>query len=126
MDKYSKAEIRKIVEEEGVEFIRLQFTDMFGMLKNIAVPARRLIKAMENCCTIDLASLEDFPDGRRGTVSEAGYGYLRDSPLEPQNGKVARFICDVCMEDGTEYEISPRLVLKKVLDNAAQKATVFG
>ena len=60
MDKYSKAEIRKIVEEEGVEFIRLQFTDMFGMLKNIAVPARRLIKAMENCCTIDLASLEGF------------------------------------------------------------------
>ncbi len=126
MDKYSKAEIRKIVEEEGVEFIRLQFTDMFGMLKNIAVPARRLIKAMENCCTIDLASLEGFSGWEEEEL------YLKPDmdtfailPWRPQNGKVARFICDVCMEDGTEYEISPRLVLKKVLDNAAQKGYRF-
>ena len=48
MGNYSKAEILRIVEDEDVEFIRLQFTDMFGNLKNIAIPASRLIKAMEN------------------------------------------------------------------------------
>ncbi len=126
MNKYSKAEILKIVEEEGIEFIRLQFTDMFGMLKNIAVPSGRLIKAMENRCTIDLASLEGFSGGEEEEL------YLKPDidtfailPWRPQNGKVARFICDVCLEDGTEYGISPRLVLKKTLDRAAQKGYRF-
>ena len=63
MGNYSKAEILRIVEDEDVEFIRLQFTDMFGNLKNIAIPASRLIKAMENRCTIDMASLEGFDRG---------------------------------------------------------------
>ena len=48
MERYNKAEILRRVEEEDVEFIRLQFTDMFGMIKNIAVPASRLVKVMEN------------------------------------------------------------------------------
>ena len=48
MENYSKSEILQMVEEEDVEFIRLQFTDMFGVLKNVAIPSSRLIKAMEN------------------------------------------------------------------------------
>ena len=44
MEKYRKTEILQIVEEEGVEFIRLQFTDMFGTLKNVAVPVSCLEK----------------------------------------------------------------------------------
>ena len=60
MENYNKAEILQMVEEEDVEFIRLQFTDMFGVLKNVAIPASRIIKAMDNRCTIDLASLDGF------------------------------------------------------------------
>ena len=60
MEKYRKTEILQIVEEEGVEFIRLQFTDMFGTLKNVAVPVSCLEKAMDDRCTIDLASLNGF------------------------------------------------------------------
>ena len=45
MENYSKSEILQMVEEEDVEFIRLQFTDMFGVLKNVAIPSSRLIKA---------------------------------------------------------------------------------
>ena len=45
MEKYRKTEILQIVEEEGVEFIRLQFTDMFGTLKNVAVP----VSCLEKC-----------------------------------------------------------------------------
>ena len=70
MNKYNKAEILQKMEEEGVEFIRLQFTDMFGVLKNIAVPASRLIKVLENNCTIDCASLDGFVNGEEDEDNE--------------------------------------------------------
>ena len=57
---YTKSDIMQMVEEEDVEFIRLQFTDMFGTLKNVAVPVSCLEKAMDDRCTIDLASLNGF------------------------------------------------------------------
>lgn len=126
MDKYSKSEILQMIEEEDVEFIRLQFTDMFGVLKNVAVPVGRLLKALENRCTIDMASLDGFYKGEETEL------YLRPDlstfsilPWRPQQGKVARFICDVCLEDGTEYASSPRLVLKKAVERAAAEGYVF-
>ena len=61
MEKYRKTEILQIVEEEGVEFIRLQFTDMFGTLKNVAVPVSCLEKAMDDRCTIDVLRMEKLP-----------------------------------------------------------------
>ena len=91
MENYSKSEILQMVEEEDVEFIRLQFTDMFGVLKNVAIPSSRLIKAMENRCTIDTASLDGF------TGEEENDLYLKPDlstfsilPWRPQQGKVAR------------------------------------
>lgn len=126
MDNYSKAEIIEMVEEEDVKFIRLQFTDMFGVLKNIAVPSTHLFKVMENKCTIDLASLDGFERGGECDL------YLRPDlstftilPWRPQQGKVARFLCDVCREDGTEYEESPRLILKRVVERAAKLGYSF-
>ena len=122
MENYSKSEILQMVEEEDVEFIRLQFTDMFGVLKNVAIPSSRLIKAMENRCTIDTASLDGF------TGEEENDLYLKPDlstfsilPWRPQQGKVARFLCDVCREDGTEIEDSPRSILKKVVKKAQEK-----
>ena len=44
----TKSEIMQMVEEEDVEFIRLQFTDMFGTVKNIAVTAGQLERALDN------------------------------------------------------------------------------
>ena len=60
MERYSREEILNIVEEEDVEFIRLQFTDMFGTMKNIAIPAGKLPKAMDDRCIIDASSIEGF------------------------------------------------------------------
>ena len=48
MGKYTKQDIFRMVEEEDVEFIRLQFTDMFGMMKNMAITAGQLEKALNN------------------------------------------------------------------------------
>ncbi len=58
--KYSKQEILRMVEEEDVEFIRLQFTDIFGTLKNVAITASQLEKALNNKCMFDGSSIEGF------------------------------------------------------------------
>lgn len=126
MENYNKAEILQMVEEEDVEFIRLQFTDMFGVLKNVAIPASRIIKAMDNRCTIDLASLDGFAQREETDL------YLKPDlatfsilPWRPQQGKVARFLCDICLEDGTEYPGSPRKILKDILEKAKEKGYTF-
>ena len=58
MAKYKKEDIFRMVEEEDVEFIRLQFTDMFGMLKNVAITAGQLEKALNNRCVFDGSAIE--------------------------------------------------------------------
>ena len=58
MSKYRKEDIFRIVEEEDVEFIRLQFTDIFGMLKNVAITSSQLKKALDNRCMFDGSSIE--------------------------------------------------------------------
>lgn len=119
MEQYSREEILNIVEEEDVEFIRLQFTDMFGTMKNIAIPAGKLPKAMDDRCIIDASSIEGF------IRTEESEMYLRPDlstfsilPWRPQQGKVARLICDLIRTAGTPYEGSPRYLLKEVLKKA--------
>ena len=60
MSKYTKQDIMRLVEEEDIEFIRLQFTDMFGTLKNVAITASQLEKALDNKCMFDGSSIEGF------------------------------------------------------------------
>ena len=64
MSKYTKQDIIRIVEEEDVEFIRLQFTDMFGTLKNVAITSSQLEKALNNECMFDGSSIEGFVRSR--------------------------------------------------------------
>ena len=119
MAKYTKKDIIQMVEDDHVEFIRLQFTDMFGTMKNIAIPAGKLPKAMDDRCIIDASSIEGF------IRTEESEMYLRPDlatfsilPWRPQQGKVARLICDLIRTDGTPYEGSPRYLLKEVLKKA--------
>ncbi len=121
MSKYTKEDIIRIVREEEVEFIRLQFTDIFGMLKNVAITAGQLEKALDNKCMFDGSSIEGFV-----RIEESDM-YLRpdtDSfvifPWRPQMGKVARMICDVYTADDKPFEGDPRYVLKKALGKAEQ------
>lgn len=122
----TKDEIRKIVKEEDVEFIRMQFTDIFGQLKNVAITKSQLEKALNNEIMIDGSSIEGFV-----RIYESDQ-YLRpdlDSftifPWRPQHGKVARFICDVYNPDGTPFSGDPRNVLIKTLKKAADKGYTF-
>ncbi len=119
MENYSKSEILQIVDEEDVEFIRLQFTDMFGVLKNIAVPSSQLMKVMENRCTVEMAALNGFdPKVDVEFYLKPDLSTFTILPWRPQQGKVARFICDVYSEDGTETMLSPRYILKKAVEEA--------
>ena len=119
MGNYTREEILQMVEEEDVEFIRLQFTDMFGAIKNIAVTARELPRALNNQCVIDGEQIA----GTSG-LKDADL-YLRPVldtfailPWRPQQGKVARMICDLYFPDGTPYKNSPRYILENVAGKA--------
>ena len=126
MAKYSKNDIIRIVDEEDIEFIRLQFTDIFGTLKNVAITASQLEKALDNKCMFDGSSIEGFV-----RIEESDM-YLHPDldtfmifPWRPQQGKVARIICDVYMADGTPFEGDPRYILKKQVEKAKQMGYIF-
>ncbi|MDD3220247.1 MAG: glutamine synthetase family protein [Lachnospiraceae bacterium] len=119
MANYTKADIMQMVEDEDVEFIRLQFTDMFGTLKNIAITSSQLEKALNNEYMFDGSSIEGF-----ARIEETDMYLYPDLdtmeifPWRPQQGKVARLICDVYRPDGTPFEGDSRYILKQVLDEA--------
>ena len=119
MGRYTKEDIIRMVEEEDVEFIRLQFTDIFGMLKNVAITAGQLEKALDNRCMFDGSAIEGFV--RMEETDMYLYPDLDTFeifPWRPQQGKVARLICDVHCPDGSPFEGDPRYVLKRVLKEA--------
>ena len=60
MSKYTKEQIIKDAKENGVEFIRLQFTDLFGIMKNVAITLSQLEKALNNDCMFDGSSIDGF------------------------------------------------------------------
>ncbi|MCI5954251.1 MAG: type I glutamate--ammonia ligase [Lachnospiraceae bacterium] len=126
MKSYTREDVIRLVEEEDVEFIRLQFTDMFGNLKNIAITANQLEKALDNKCMFDGSAIDGFV----GIEESDMYLYpdlstLEIFPWRPQQGKVARMICDVHRPDGSPFYGDPRLVLKKAIKEAADLGYTF-
>ncbi|OOM06759.1 type I glutamate--ammonia ligase [Clostridium saccharobutylicum] len=121
MAKYTKEDIINLVKENGVKFIRLQFTDIFGTLKNVAITDKQLEKALDNECMFDGSSIDGFV---RIEESDMNLRPNLDSfvifPWRPQQGKVARLICDVYKPDGTPFEGDPRHVLKRAIADAKE------
>lgn len=124
--KYDKQQIMQMVEEEDVEFIRLQFTDMFGRFKNVAITVNQLEKALNNKCMFDGSLIDGF-----ARIEQSDMYLYPDLdtftifPWRPQQGKVARFICDVYRPDGTPFEGDPRYILKNVLQEAEDMGYSF-
>lgn len=116
MGKYSKEDIIRIADEQDVRFIRLQFTDMLGIIKNVEIPVDQLGKALDNEMMFDGSSIEGFV-----RIEESDMKLYPDLdswvvfPWTPEKGKVARLICDVYNPDGTPFEGDPRGILKSVL-----------
>ena len=124
--RYSKEDIFRMVEEEDVEFIRLQFTDIFGVLKNMAITSSQLGKALDNQCMFDGSSVEGFARIEESDMYlHPDYDTFEIFPWRPQQGKVARLICDVYTPDGKPFVGDSRNVLKKVLKQAKEMGYIF-
>ena len=124
----TKETILKEAKENGVEFVRLQFTDLFGIMKNIAMPVSQLEKALDNECMFDGSSIDGFV-----RIDESDM-YLHPDydtwTLFPwrkhQNSQTARLICSVYKADNeTPFEGDPRNILQKVIDEAAEMGYGF-
>ncbi|NLG69114.1 MAG: type I glutamate--ammonia ligase [Firmicutes bacterium] len=108
-------------QEDHVDFVRLQFTDILGIVKNVAIPVRQLERALRHGIQFDGSSIEGF-----ARIEESDM-ILRPDPstyclfpgLRPE-GRTARFICDVYRPDGRPFEGDPRWVLRRVLQEAAE------
>jgi len=124
--KYTKEDILRIVKEENVRFIRLQFADMFGALKNVAITSSQIEKALDNQCMFDGSSIEGFTRIEESDMYlYPDYDTFLIFPWSKAPGKIARLICDVYRPDGTPFEGDPRYVLKKVLKEAYDMGFTF-
>ena len=124
--KNTKQDVIRLVQEEDVEFIRLQFTDMFGTLKNVAITSSQLKKALDNQCMFDGSCIEGFVRIEESDM----YLYpdidtLAVFPWRPQQGKVARLLCDVYRPNGQPFEGDPRYILKKAVKEAEDMGYSF-
>ncbi|THE11527.1 type I glutamate--ammonia ligase [Bacillus timonensis] len=116
MSKYTKEDIFRLANEENVKFVRLQFTDILGTIKNVEIPVSQLEKALSNKMMFDGSSIEGFV-----RIEESDMYLYPDLntwvvfPWTAEKGKVARLICDIHNADGTPFEGDPRNNLKRVL-----------
>lgn len=126
MGQYTNEDILQLADEHNVEFIRLQFVDILGTLKNVAIPKEQLKKALENKIIFDGLSIKGFI---REEESDMFLVPDKDSfvilPFPSSSGNIARLICDIVLPDGTYFEGNPRYTLKKVIDSASAKGYDF-
>ncbi|BAQ10691.1 glutamine synthetase [Bacillus sp. OxB-1] len=100
-----------------MNFIRLQFTDILGIIKNVEIPVSQLEKALDNKMMFDGSSIEGFV-----RIEESDMYLIPDLdtwmvfPWPSGSGKVARLICDVSQADGTPFPGDPRGNLKRVIE----------
>ncbi len=118
---YSREDILRIIEEQDIKFIRMQFTDVFGTLKNVAVNASQINRVFDNQVMIDGSSINGFSE-----VNESDQYLYPDLdsfaiyPWRPSRGKVARFLCDVHNPDGSPFSGDCRQALRRVCQQAAE------
>ncbi len=123
---YTKSDIKKLVEDNDVKFIRMQFVDIFGQAKNVAITVSDLDKALNNELMFDGSSVEGFV-----RIEESDMYLYPDLntftilPWKPQQGREARLICDVYRPDGTPFEGDPRNVLKRAIAEAKKLGYEF-
>ncbi|MCH1623692.1 type I glutamate--ammonia ligase [Fredinandcohnia quinoae] len=116
MSRFTKEDIFRLAKEENVKYIRLQFTDILGTIKNVEIPISQLEKALSNKMMFDGSSIEGFV-----RIEESDMYLYPDLdtwvifPWTAEKGKVARLICDIYNADGTPFEGDPRNNLKRML-----------
>ena len=116
MATFTKEEILRLAHEEGVNFIRLMFTDLFGVLKNVEIPLSQLEKALNNQMMFDGSSIEGFTRIQESDMYlYPDYSTWLVFPWNPGEAKIARLICDVHNVDGEPFAGDPRSNLRRVI-----------
>ncbi len=118
----TKEDVLGMAREAGIKFIRLQFTDLSGQLKNVAITSDQLTKALDGELMFDGSSIEGFV-----RIEESDM-YLRPDPdtfaifpFRPSEGGVARLMCDVYTPEGEPFAGCPRSQLKRMIELAARE-----
>jgi glutamine synthetase len=113
-------QVLELARQERVRFLRLQFTDILGSIKNVEVPEHQFKRALDGQVVFDGSSIGGF-----FRLEEADMILVPDPatfrvfPWEDRRGKVARMICDVRLPDGTPFAGCPRTALQRVVRDAA-------
>src|SRR4029453_15272230 len=126
----SKSEILKVCDAENVRFLRLQFTDIFGVIKNVEIPRSQFEKALDGEIQFDGSSIEGFtrieesdmnlvPDLNSFAIYPWAHDRSRADGRRDGGMKVGRLICDVYNPDGSPFAGCPRQTLKKQMDKAS-------
>lgn len=117
----TKQEVIAKCKELDVRFIRLQFTDILGVIKNVAIPASQLERALNNEIMFDGSSIEGFTRVEESDmILKPDLGTFAIFPWRPREGAVARIICDIYTPEGVPFEGDPRYILKKAVQEAAE------
>ena len=116
----TKTEIISKCKELDVRFIRLQFTDILGVVKNVAIPVSQLERSLNNEIMFDGSSIEGFTRVEESDmILKPDLDTFAIFPWRPREGAVARVICDVYTPEGTPFEGDPRYILRKAIAEAA-------
>src|ERR1051326_4877932 len=113
----SRREVAKRIEDEGVEFVLLWFTDIEGHLKSFAVTPSEIGEALDDGMGFDGSSITGF-----NAIEESDMVAIPDPsrfqlmPWGHRETKVGRMICDIVTPDGMPYEGDPRYVLRREPD----------
>jgi glutamine synthetase len=116
----TKEQILKRCKDEHVRFIRLQFSDILGVIKNVEVPETQFEKALDGEIMFDGSSINGF-----SRIEESDQLLSPDLstfallPWEHNGNKTARLVCDVKHTDGKDFEGDPRTILRRACDEAA-------
>jgi len=120
----SADEVLKTVDRKGIDFIRLQFTDILGVIKNVSIPASQLEKAFEEGIWFDGSSIEGFvriqESDMRLAPDPSTFSVLPWQHPKQEDVHTARLICDVTHPDGSPFEGDPRHVLKRAVGHAEE------
>ncbi|MGI6361803.1 MAG: type I glutamate--ammonia ligase [Bacillota bacterium] len=117
---YTKEQILELAEKSKVRFVRLQFTDIFGVLKNVAITCNQLEKALDGEMMFDGSSIDGFVRVEESDMYlKPDYSTWCILPWVKEGQVTARLICDVYNCKNQPFEGDPRYILRKVLAEAA-------
>src|SRR5881296_2329608 len=115
----TKREILDLAKKQGVSFLRLQFTDILGVNKNVEVPESQFEKALEGDIMFDGSSIEGFVRIEESDmVLKPDLDTFRVLPYDDEGGRVARVICDIYNPEGSAFAGCTRRALKEQIAKA--------